>query len=228
MARLSLPPSTDGSESRRGERAVPRRTWTRVRFVDETEPTGGRSSHRGPCRVGARAFTRTHQSGAAIDDCRFVWCVPGAAFAGRLGLGAPEQAHGRYERPLLRSAERRSGSTPGRGRSGCSLPSASETPGGSTCLRLASAPVLLARWSALAGGVYGRCSCGDATASRPLLVLVQPGHRRPHAGSRVPTIERSGLLELWAAEPAQRLDCPSWPSRSGWRRAQGVIATASG
>jgi hypothetical protein len=33
-------------------------------------------------------FGRTHQSAAAIDDCRFVWRVPDAAFAGVLAPGA--------------------------------------------------------------------------------------------------------------------------------------------
>jgi hypothetical protein len=32
-------------------------------------------------RHGADEFGRTHQSGGANDDCRFVWRVPDAAFA---------------------------------------------------------------------------------------------------------------------------------------------------
>ena len=67
--------------------------------VDGMGPCGSTREHKGalrwraerltaPTPIGALASGRTHQSGAAIDDCRFEWCIPHAAFAGGLGPGA--------------------------------------------------------------------------------------------------------------------------------------------
>jgi hypothetical protein len=74
----------------------------------------------------APEITRYQRRGVTVGDCCSVVCA-------------------RRRRPLLGPSERRSGPTTGRERSDCSLPSASETPDGSSGVRLAPAPVLLAQ-----------------------------------------------------------------------------------
>jgi hypothetical protein len=66
-----------------------------ARFGEATPPSLGEGSSPA-LGVLAIVFTRTRQSGAAIDNCRFAWRVPD----GRLleaWVQEPEQARGRFD-----------------------------------------------------------------------------------------------------------------------------------
>ena len=120
---------------------------------------------RRPMRRQSAGFGRTHQSRAAIQDCRFDLGVPETGFAGRLGL-PPEQAHRRVD--AGRCFARRSDAVaqrPVASGCSCSMASTSGTPGGCSGLTLAMRTVVLARSSRLAEGAHGRSFCSKPSAA---------------------------------------------------------------
>jgi hypothetical protein len=114
----------------------------------------------------ARGFTRYQRPGVAFAYC----CLAqAAAVLGACGGVQPTSRSSLSKPPAVSTAtvafpsERRSGSTPGRARSECPLASTTETPGRSSCLRLAMRALVGAQGSSGRGSsrlslrVAGRC-----------------------------------------------------------------------
>ena len=164
-------------------------------------------------------------------DCRFVWLVPDAAFAGGVGPGH-EQADCRFDRrPSLRRVSDAVAVKARRARALCPIESAAETPGGCTAVGLAMTTLVLAQSSALKlVGAYtrkGRHLARPALQARTALSGRTLSANVLRATPVITPTDRHGAC---ATPPCRRPALPlvhPWGCKRSGSRLKGLRATAA-